>query len=1010
MGSRATAALLLLTLALAGSAWLWMRSGSEPSRRTRVSATGVPERSSGEEPAELARPTLGDRGDTGPERRTVHAPASRVVERETPDHEHAASEAEAPVVRGRVIDRDGRPVPGARIYVSNSMAGILDYEGDDAPSGWMRRATTRSGADGTFVLRGPLPGSMRLLVRAKSFAPYDRREIPLPPGESVELDPVVMSHGAILSGRVVDASGIGVGGAELVSLEEGSDFVFAFPGQKRPALAVCEPDGSFRLDEIACGAWRLLVRSDEHPHEVAEGLAERPGEEVSGILIELDPADVIAGTVADVPKRERNDLEVRATPVSDSFGVDSFLGARTVDVAADMKFTLRGLRAGGSYDLQLRHKADPEEAIFFGGSRSRRVRAAAGERGIVLHYQPAASLTFQAIDAKSGAPLTEFLVSSGVEWTRPLMGDDKRPLLEHPEGRVLIDDLRPASENDRVKLQIQATGYESYERSDLAVVVGDTIDLGRIYLEPKPVVRVTVLDAESGAPVAQARVSLARMPDPVPSGERRMRFEADVDIGSGGHFMGGGARQAQTDEKGVALVTSLEGETCNLKVSAAGFAPAEITNLYLPAGELIDQVVRLTRGGKVEITVYDAQGLPLAGARIDHRDPSEIASTTRMMTFGASHRPTITDSGGRVVFENLMPGVHEFRMAAGAGPGAFLMEGGEATIQIAGAATADEDSWSPIEVEEGALSSLVLHAAPRGSLAGRVREAGRPLAGATLTLREESSRNEPTLMLPGMQGGPEARTDGDGEYLFADVEEGRYTLVVEHPTRRMPVELEVEIEGGENERNIDLGVAILAGRITDEMGEPLPGLRVTVEEAAPRGRGRSVSRAFVMIAEGDDAAVTVGGPSLGEAVYSDEDGRYELRGVVPDRELVVKAEGGLVQPGSSETVSVSSDEVRGDVNFQMEAGGAIEVEATLPDGSPARFCLVRANYAGDDDEGIEPKVGFIRSGSTTLKGLRPGPWAVSVERAGPTGDDAEPLEQEIEVKKLETAGASFRLD
>ena len=43
----------------------------------------------------------------------------------------------------------------------------------------------------------------------------------------------------------------------------------------------------------------------------------------------------------------------------------------------------------------------------------------------------------------------------------------------------------------------------------------------------------------------------------------------------------------------------------------------------------------------------------------------------QVMQFGAGHEPRVTDTEGKIVFENLSPGIHSFRMAEGRGPGAF---------------------------------------------------------------------------------------------------------------------------------------------------------------------------------------------------------------------------------------------------------------------------------------------------------------------------------------------------
>ena len=75
-------------------------------------------------------------------------------------------------------------------------------------------------------------------------------------GEEVQLEPIVLSLGAILSGQVVDASGNGVAGADLLQLDQDGGMFF-FGGANRRVLATTDANGVFRIDELACGAWRL---------------------------------------------------------------------------------------------------------------------------------------------------------------------------------------------------------------------------------------------------------------------------------------------------------------------------------------------------------------------------------------------------------------------------------------------------------------------------------------------------------------------------------------------------------------------------------------------------------------------------------------------------------------------------------------------------------------------------------------------------------------------------------
>jgi hypothetical protein len=98
------------------------------------------------------------------------------------------------------------------------------------------------------------------------------------------------------------------------------------------------------------------------------------------------------------------------------------------------------------------------------------------------------------------------------------------------------------------------------------------------------------------------------------------------------------------------------------------------------------------------------------------------------------------------------------------------------------------------------------------------------------------------------------------------------------------------------------------------------------------------------------------------------------------------------------------------VDFACDPAGSIEVEAVLADGAPARFCTVQAEYQGEE-RGVRPEFAFIEAGSTTLRGLRPGPWRLTVEKQGPgEEDDSGNAERTVEVVAGETAHEKIQLE
>lgn len=104
------------------------------------------------------------------------------------------------VLRGRVIDVEGRPLAGAKIFVG------APYPGGEAVAG----------TDGAFEV-GHLPRGRTLRLSA-SHEGYQRISVEVVPTENAEPVELVMSRGGTLRGRVVDAAGRPASGA-AVSVE-----------------------------------------------------------------------------------------------------------------------------------------------------------------------------------------------------------------------------------------------------------------------------------------------------------------------------------------------------------------------------------------------------------------------------------------------------------------------------------------------------------------------------------------------------------------------------------------------------------------------------------------------------------------------------------------------------------------------------------------------------------------------------------------------------------------------
>jgi protocatechuate 3,4-dioxygenase beta subunit len=1002
MGTRNVLVTVFLVLAAGGGlAWFLTRGEASDASRGGVATAGP------RGAVEAARPDVDLRGTEVVDPGAAGAPTERLEVQLDPRAGTAVTAADdpAPAISGRVVDPYGRPIEGARVLAADRDGFPLDFLADGEVPPFVKNVAATTDADGRFELAGLAPPSLRILVRAAGYAPYEEERIPLPDVASYQLDDVVLDPGAILEGVVVDPFGRGVPGAELY-LEEVGRFRFrGFLGGvgERPT-AIADQDGRFRIDELVLGAWRVRVESEEHPDRTFEGLAERAGQILTRTF-ELEAGDRVTGRVTDAPESERDALLVRATPAGDRSPFSFGAGAREGRVGADGAFAIRGLRADADYDLQVRVR-DRGPGFFGLGSRTRSERhaARAGQAGVEIPYRPEAAVLLQVVDARTDQPIEEFHVESGFRWKEPLLGEDRRPIDQHPEGRARIGNLRPDESPAALEIEITAVGYRAWERDDVQVVSGRETDLGLVRLEPLPMVRVTVIDRATGAPVPGAYVTLEEQQDDggrFPRGFRERRVSVRVDDATGTPVaVGEAGRSALTDDDGLALLNILEGKTAVLRVRRDGYAPESIRDLELPAGQPVDRTVELGRGGAVVARVVDPSGAPLAGVRVDHRAP-EDADGFELPFLGGRRGDPVSDSAGEVRFENLAVGEHRFRIER-PGDGGL---GGGFVIRMEGQ-DAEEPGWETVEVAEGAVAEVTLVREELGRLTGRITEVGVELAGASVRIAPAADGSSDGFDFARAFGGESERTDSSGRYALENLEPGDHVLTVTHPKRRMAMEYDVRIEPGDNRFDTDLPVSVLEGRVTDASGKPLSGVEVTARTTSRgdggRRSGRMVFRSIAVNSE-SGGSITIG-DELGEATRTDADGYYSLRGVTPDQDLVVRAVGEGAQPAESEPVRVAPNEVKKGVDLELEPAGAVRVEAFAADGAPAELAMVRATYLdevpeGSTADGADPKTEILQGASVRLTGMRPGRWSVSVEPLGPSGggDGAAPQEVEVEV-------------
>ncbi|MGZ3420258.1 MAG: carboxypeptidase regulatory-like domain-containing protein [Polyangiales bacterium] len=337
--------------------------------------------------------------------------------------------------RGVLVDDKGSPIAEASVFAEI-----------DGKSSRYVNATTKS--DGTFVLGGLSNGTWRVEANDNRFLDVQTKvEIV---GSDVSGLRLVASRGAILRGKVIDGSGVGIPNVEVQV--EGSSF----------HNAVTRDDGTFRIAGLSAGdhvAWvtkdggRLTFLVPTQKGDEGEGIAFTAPEkgELALDLRVAPPNLVITGKVVDASgapvveasvywRREWHDEEGAAE------------GSDVVLTDVDGKFRITGL-APGNYSIRARKK---------GAGEMLKSHVPAG--GIAL-------VTLQELGSVTA------VLGTKIKHGRVRLEDSKRSLFFHETivgtDRVLFDDV-PAGEYE---LSVSCEEGTGYQKVALAVHDAKTVSL-----------------------------------------------------------------------------------------------------------------------------------------------------------------------------------------------------------------------------------------------------------------------------------------------------------------------------------------------------------------------------------------------------------------------------------------------------------------------------------------------------------------------------------------------------
>lgn len=967
---------LLVSIAL-GAAYLFTRSGLESD--PAAAGLGATSGDLTVAPAEMDSPRLdavaqGDGSDRGQAQAAIPA-----TKRGGTKPAAAAFRTEPEVtgiIRGRITDADGVGLAGGDVHAQPARGLLSNRRRDQA-------ARTKAEDDGRFELTVPA-GSLRLVIGLDGYAPMTQ-SAEARSGETVDLGDVRLAHGVRISGRVTNDRGLPVEGASLHRQVESSGGLIQL-GALGALAATTDAGGHFEILRQAPGPFRFAVDHADHLRGSLEGATEFAGEVAHGLEVVLEQGVSIAGIVLELPE----DLEATsfralarregAGPDAGAFMFDSAFDSsneRSGTVAKDGSFEIRGLAPAARYEVWIQLA---ERAWASGVRRSERVAARSGDTGVRVAYSEGASLIF-ALQGQNGEPVSEPTIRGGFSFQREFEGT----ALSEVEGTHALRHIWSPEVPKPFQITVEARGFETYKHDGVTIPARGEVDLGVITLKPKPQLEVTVLDASTGAPVEGAKVSLEKVSTARATGTRITSRSVSIDLGDASEFDFSmlGKDVQTTDEEGKCTLDVEPGTSVHVDVVHSNFSEIRTDPVRIGSGKAITEtLVKLLPGGSVNVLVTDHLGSPVQSAKVQRRGEDDRPSPTRVST----------GPDGRALLTGLAPGVHGLRLAANSLGGGM--------VAIPGLVTGDAGApWTEVTVEPGATTDTVLRAEPPMHVVGTITEAGVPLAGAKIRLRGAAS----TPGFPSFLGGGDStKTDARGRFRLEDVKGGASTLVVAHATRAMDYEHSLEVEAGENEVDLDLGVTIVEGVVLDHGGEPLAGAKVKVSRPAAAGTRAVVS--FVMTTDdGDEAGDTFisGGSGEPEPVFTDADGRYSLRGVQAGVEFAVSATADGYDTAKSESLTLDGGEVRSDVDLAFVLTGSIRIDVER--GQGRAMAILQRRGGSVTRPRIEPFSGV----SKTVDGLAPGIWTVRLNSMGAADARFAPEEHEVEVIAGEEAQAVF---
>lgn len=839
-----------------------------------------------------------------PEEREAMEPASDGV---GADASGAARRIARGIIIGRVLSEFNEPV--ADVAVERDRDTITINIGGDEAGNTKRDSGAgsrdKTDREGRFRLEGiGAAESVRLQFSHPDFIhnsitikPYD--------GSMHDTGDVILVMGGSISGYVSDTSGRAVAGAEVcgrpTDTEGGTDYlsfssIVSLVDDDSGWKAKTDEEGFYKITGIPPGKADIKVSHHEYQNAEINGVEVSRGLEKSGVNFVLKPGYVIAGRVVDVDNRplEGVAVNVQAEVKVDLANLDALAydllkgSGENVKTDSDGYFQVVGLKKD-VYTV----RAQIETHLPF-----KKEKVEAGTADLLVVLREGGWLTGWVLDARTGLGVESFTMDvdvedEGVTEVRVLKGKEALAEAENPEdarGAFRIEGL--GAEYD---LLVQAEGYADQQFEGLASEPAQGDELS-IRLIEESTVSGRVVDLK-GDPVADAKVTIERPQQqtddagepvtiPIPNEGRTVTLDP--------RNRWDRVKHVRTAEDGSFKVKGMTEGYYRALASHDEYLRSDAPEFDLSQGEHKEGIeLRLGQAGMIAGIVYDVDGKPLPGAGVFVMSGGGIFSilATAMSDESAFDlKNTTSDSEGRYMVKGLAPGSYKVQLIPS-------MEeecvGGIANMGISGVLGTGGPGMVEAYVKAGEVTELDLYVPLKGAISGTLLEAGRPVKGMKIKLFNAGLGFLALIPLK------TTTSDDDGAFLFKNLVEGAYELHLDLDGHSETLKELVELKaGGLTVHDIALPSGRVSGRVTDEAGKPLSGIKVSLERGSEESSGLFGGFSFNVSVNESQAGTSVEDGDITEGisgprpVRTNKDGRFEIAHVkAGEYKLVASGEG-----------------------------------------------------------------------------------------------------------------------